>query len=101
MLLIVGSGLVKQTVETLAVKSGKWKCAGTIAEQYGMQIYQAELLDAEGNVLAVAQQLDTNHNRKCVFRLREPVSGTQAIRIVDGEGNLVYYKDYIAWACAW
>lgn len=220
MLLIVGSGLVKQTVETLAVKSGKWKCAGTIAEQYGMlfvlvlfcvsspmlrlsgwgeaavsdsrvyekdinaswwnskeiisenaffvpvrannwaysrnttlyqvgseqyfeetsginlgeiepgyhseysvtdiemtnnlievmidrpmrigmQVYQAELLDAEGNVLAVAQQLDTNHNRKCVFRLREPVSGTQAIRIVDGEGNLVYYKDYIAWACAW
>lgn len=220
MLLIVGSGLVKQAVEVLAVRSGKWKCAGAIAGQYGillvlvlfcisnpmlrlsgwseakasdsrvyekdinaswwnskgiisenaffvpvradnwaysrnitlyqvgseqyfeetsginlgeiesgyhaeyrvtdpevtnnlieimidrpmrigMQVYQAELLDAEGHVLAVAEQLDANQNRKCIFRLQEPVSGTQTIRIVDGEGNPVYYKDYIAWACAW
>lgn len=67
----------------------------------GAETYQAELLDEEGNVIAVAGQLDTNHNCKCIFRLQEPVNGTQTIRIVNQDGTPIYYKDYIAWACAW
>lgn len=62
---------------------------------------QVQLLDAEENVIAEAGQIGAGRNRKCLFRLEDPVSGVKSIRFLDAEGNPICYKDYIAWVCAW
>lgn len=63
--------------------------------------YRVQLLDADGNVIAEAEKLDSGKNRKCLFRFEEPVNGVRTIQFTDETGNPMYYKDYIAWACAW
>lgn len=62
---------------------------------------RVQLLDVEGNVLAEAQQMDSGRYKKCLFRFAQPVSGVKTIRFIDDAGNPLYYKDYIAWICAW
>ena len=62
---------------------------------------RVQLLDAKCTVVAEAGQIGDGRNKKCVFRFAEPVSGAKAIRFVDETGDTVYFKDYIAWACAW
>lgn len=59
------------------------------------------LLDEDGNVIADVGQFDSGRNKKCIFRLDEPVSGVKRMEFTDDAGNPVYYKDYIAWASAW
>lgn len=61
----------------------------------------AQLLDGEGNVMAESQQIGSGRNKKCIFRFASPVSDVKTIRFTDEDGNPVYYKDYIAWVCAW
>ena len=63
--------------------------------------YQVRLLDDDGNLVAVAEQVDSGRNKKCIFRLEKPANGVKTIELTDGVGNPVYYKDYIAWVCAW
>lgn len=63
--------------------------------------YRVQLLDAAGNVIAEADQMDAGRNKKCLFRFAEPVSGVKTIAVTDTEGNPVFFKEYIAWACAW
>lgn len=45
--------------------------------------------------------MDAGRNKKCLFRFAEPVSGVKTIAVTDTEGNPVFFKEYIAWACAW
>ena len=59
------------------------------------------LMDAEENVIAEADSLGAARNKKCIFRLDGPVNGVKTIRFTDEDGDPVYYKDYIAWVCAW
>lgn len=63
--------------------------------------YRVRLLDAEGNVLAETEQLDSGRNKKCLFRFAAPVSGVKTIELTEAAGNPAYFRDYIAWACAW
>lgn len=64
-------------------------------------VCRVQLLDAEENVIAEAEQIGDGRNKKCIFRLEDPVNGVKSMRFMDAEGNPVYYKDYIAWVCAW
>lgn len=63
--------------------------------------YWVQLLDADGNVIAEVEQLDSGRNRKCLFRLEEPVNGVKAIQFTDETGNPMFFKGYIAWASTW
>lgn len=63
--------------------------------------YRVRVSDADGNVIAEAEQIDSGRNKKCIFRLEEPVNGVKTIEFIDDMGNPIFYKDYIAWACAW
>ena len=60
-----------------------------------------QLLDADDQVIAEVQQADSGRNKKSLFRLTTPVNGTRTIRFLDAEGEPIYFKDYIAWVCAW
>lgn len=64
-------------------------------------VCQAQLLDGEGNVTAESRQIGSGRNKKCLFRFANPVSDVKTIRFTDEDGNPVYYKDYVAWVCAW
>lgn len=66
-------------------------------------ILTAQVLDEEGGVIAEARQTQSgaDRNRKCLFYLGEPVVGGKTIRFLDENEEPVYFKDYIAWVCAW
>lgn len=64
-------------------------------------ICRVQLLDEEDNVIAEAGQVGAGRNKKCLFRFDEPVNGVKTMRFTDADGAPVYYKDYIAWVCAW
>ncbi len=66
-----------------------------------LSVCRAQLLDAEGSILAEAEQIGGGRYKKCLFRFAQPADGAETIRFVDGNGQTVYYKDYIAWVCAW
>lgn len=66
-----------------------------------MSVCRAQLLDADDNILAEAEQIGGGRYKKCLFRFGQPVNGAEKIRFTDGSGQPVYYKDYIAWVRAW
>ncbi len=63
--------------------------------------YTVQLLDADNNVIAQTEQTDNGRYKKCLFYFADPVSHAKRIQFVDTNGEPVYYKDYIAWVCAW
>lgn len=62
---------------------------------------KVQLLDAEHNVIAETGQAGDGRYKKSFFRFDEPVNGVKSMQFVDANGEQVYYKDYIAWVCAW
>lgn len=64
-------------------------------------VCRIQLLDENDKVIAEAEQTDNGRNKKSLFRLAEPVSGVRTIRFMDAAEKPVYFKDYIAWVCAW
>ena len=62
---------------------------------------RVRLLDANDNVIAETGQTGSGRYKKCLFRFHDPVNGVKKIQFVDENGNPIYYKDYIAWTCAW
>ncbi len=69
--------------------------------QVGRPVCRIQLLDGEGTILAEARQVGSGRNKKCIFRLAEPVGGVKTIRFMDEDGGPVYFKDYIALVHAW
>ncbi len=63
--------------------------------------YTVRLLDADNNVIAQTEQTGNGRYKKCLFYFADPVSHAKRIQFVDTNGEPVYYKDYIAWVCAW
>lgn len=64
-------------------------------------VCRVQLLDGDGQVITEAKQADSGRNKKSLFRFAEPINGTRTIRFLDEAGNPVFFKDYIAWVCAW
>ena len=62
---------------------------------------RVQLLDTEDNVIAETGQTGDGRYKKCYFRFDDPVNGVKKVQFVDGNGNPIYYKDYIAWVSVW
>lgn len=64
-------------------------------------VCRVQLLDTDDHVIAEVKQADSGRHKKSIFRFAEPVNGARTIKFLDAEGEPVYFKDYIAWVCAW
>lgn len=62
---------------------------------------RVRLLDAKDQVIAEAVQADSGRYKKCRFVFDEPIDGVKKIVFVDGDGEPIWFKDYIAWVRAW
>lgn len=70
-------------------------------QRIGRTDCRVRLLDAQDRVIAEAAQADSGRYKKCRFVFDEPIDGVKKIAFVDGDGEPIWFKDYIAWVRAW
>ena len=62
---------------------------------------RVRLVAEDGQVIAEAVQIGSGRYKLCRFSLDAPVEGVRRIEFVDADGELIWFKDYIAWVSAW